>query len=66
MNGWEFLDAYNLLEKEFQCRAVITMLTTSQNPDDQVRAKAWGFVSGYITKPLTPKIMGDIIDQYFK
>jgi CheY-like chemotaxis protein len=65
MNGWEFLQEYNKLDKELQSRAIIIMLTTSENPDDQAKAKTWSFVSDYITKPLTKKIMEDIINKYF-
>ena len=32
MNGWEFLDAYCKLDKELQSRSVITILTTSEDP----------------------------------
>ena len=66
MNGWEFLQEYNQLDKELQSRAIIIMLTTSENPDDEARAKTWAFVSDYITKPLTKEIMKNIIDKYFK
>src|SRR5277367_4170839 len=31
MNGWEFLKEYNLLDKQLQSKAVIIMLTTSDN-----------------------------------
>ncbi len=65
MNGWEFLQEYNGLDKELQCKAVIIMLTTSENPADEARAKEWNFVSDYVTKPLTKKLMKDIGDKYF-
>jgi CheY-like chemotaxis protein len=66
MNGWEFLQKYNQLDKELQSKVIIIMLTTSDNPDDEAKAKTWSFVSDYITKPLTQEIMQDIIDKYFK
>jgi CheY-like chemotaxis protein len=65
MNGWEFLEEYSKLDKELQSKALIIMLTTSQNPDDEARAKTWPFVSDYITKPLTKQVMEGIIDKYF-
>lgn len=34
MNGWEFLEQYNLLDKELQSMAIIIMLTTSDHPED--------------------------------
>jgi CheY-like chemotaxis protein len=66
MNGWEFLQEYGRLGKELQSRALIIMLTTSENPDDEARAKSLGFISDYITKPLTKALMDDIISKYFK
>ena len=66
MNGWEFLKEYNKLDKALQSRAIIIMLTTSDNPDDVAKANTNSFVSDYITKPLTKKIMKDIIEKYFK
>lgn len=66
MNGWEFLQEYNQLEKKLQSKVIIIMLTTSDNPDDEAKAKTWSFVSDYITKPLTKKIMEDIIKKHFK
>jgi len=66
MNGWEFLEQYSKLSKELQSHAVVIMLTTSENPDDEARAKTWSFVSDYITKPLTNEIMKDMIAKYFK
>ena len=66
MNGWEFLDEYNLLDKELKGRSVIILLSTSDNPKDEARAKALGFVSDYISKPLTKEKMEAIIAKYFK
>jgi CheY-like chemotaxis protein len=65
MNGWEFLEEYGKLDKKLQGQAVVTMLTTSQNPDDKARAKAWGFLFDYITKPLTQDAIKNIFDKYF-
>ena len=65
MNGWEFLEEYNKLDKTLQGGIVIVMLTTSENPDDKLKAKKWGFISDFKTKPLTKKMMDDIIEKYF-
>jgi len=65
MNGWEFLEEYNKLDKELQCGVIVVMLTTSENPEDKLKAKEWGFTSSFKTKPLTKKMMDDIIDKYF-
>lgn len=65
MNGWEFLEEYNKLDKALQGGIVVVMLTTSENPDDKLKAKKWGFISDFKTKPLTKKMMDDIIEKYF-
>jgi CheY-like chemotaxis protein len=65
MNGWEFLEAYNKLDKELQNQAIIIMLTTSASPMDVEKSKALNSVSDYITKPLTEKMMKDITAKYF-
>ncbi len=65
MNGWDFLEQYNLLDKEVQSNRIIIMLTTSENPSNIVRAKSWSFVTDYITKPLTKEILEEIIRKTF-
>jgi CheY-like chemotaxis protein len=65
MNGWEFLEEYNRLDKNIQSEIMIIMLTTSDNPDDETRAKRWRGISDYITKPLTKEKMKDIAKKYF-
>jgi CheY-like chemotaxis protein len=65
MNGWEFLKEYNQLETTLQSRAIIIMLTTSDNSDHMAKANTYSFVSDYITKALTKEIMEGIIKKYF-
>lgn len=64
MNGWDFLEEYERMDKELQQRAIVIMLTTSENPDDVARAKGWAVVSDYKSKPLTEEIMNQIIVKY--
>jgi CheY-like chemotaxis protein len=65
MSGWDFLNEYNQLDKELQSKAMIIMLSTSENPTDIAKAKTWDFVSDYITKPLTREKMQVIVEKYF-
>jgi len=65
MSGWEFLDEYNKLDKDLQSKAMIFMLSTSENPADAQRARGWDFVTDYITKPLTKEVIEGIIAKYF-
>lgn len=66
MNGWEFLQEYNRLDKELQSGKIIMMLTSSKNPDEVRRAMTFSVVSDYISKPLTKEILEDIIKNYFR
>ncbi|MCD9020125.1 response regulator [Parachryseolinea silvisoli] len=63
MNGWEFLEEYEKLDKDLQSRVIIVMLTTSENPDD--RMKAMNIVPEFRTKPLTKEMLEEIINKYF-
>jgi CheY-like chemotaxis protein len=63
MNGWEFLEEYHKLDKRFQSHALVIMLTTSENPDDRMRAE--GIVPEFKTKPLTKEILEEVISQHF-
>jgi CheY-like chemotaxis protein len=65
MNGWEFLEEYNKLDKSLQSKVIVIMLTTSNNEADKRKAKSWDFVSDYITKPLTKQGVEAIFAKYF-
>ncbi len=66
MNGWEFLEQYKKLDARQKARVVIMILTTSANPDDIKKAKEIEEVTGIETKPLTEKIMTEILNQHFQ
>ncbi len=66
MNGWEFLEEYNKLDEVFKSRVIVIMLTTSENPDDKMKAKTMKIASDFKTKPLTQEMLDEIIDKYFK
>ena len=64
MNGWEFLDAYCKLDKELQNRSVITILTTSEDPEHKARALSYNVVADFRTKPLTLEMLEEIATKY--
>jgi CheY-like chemotaxis protein len=66
MNGWEFLEQYKHLDVKQKARVVIMILTTSANPDDIKRANEIEEVTGFETKPLTEKMLTEILKQYFQ
>ncbi|TGM96619.1 response regulator [Leptospira yasudae] len=65
MNGWEFLEEYNTLPPEFQGKMIVVMLTTSDNADDREKAKRFGILSGFKTKPLTESMLQEILKDHF-
>ncbi|TGM56568.1 response regulator [Leptospira adleri] len=65
MNGWEFLEEYDKLPKELQGKIVVVMLTTSDNPDDRAKAREFGILADFKTKPLTDAMLQEIFDAYF-
>lgn len=63
MTGWEFLDEYHRLTKK-QRSMIITMLSTSENPDDLLRAEGLGVF--FKCKPLTRDILLETETHYSK
>ena len=66
MNGWEFLDKYQMLPEEQKAMLIVTMLTTSTNPDDKAKAKKYDYVGGFLSKPLKTIDVQNIIDKNFE
>lgn len=64
MNGWEFLKEYEKLDQDLQCKVVVVMLTSSDNPEDKERAREQGVALDFKSKPLTKEILDEIIDMY--
>ena len=66
MNGWEFIEEYKKLDQELKNKITIVMLTTSDNPDDQMLAKTHDAISDFRVKPLTKHMLEDIMTKHFK
>ncbi len=65
MNGWQFLEEYERLNANTQGDIVLIMLTTSLNPDDLSKANTFTTINGYRNKPLTTKMIEEIVEEYF-
>ncbi|MGJ3236892.1 response regulator [Marivirga sp.] len=65
MSGWDFLEEYNVLSKDIHDRAVVSILTTSENPDDRERAASIPIVKDFVQKPLTPKAFWKVANENF-
>jgi CheY-like chemotaxis protein len=65
MDGWDFLEEYKKLPREKKGRIVISMLTTSLNPEDRARAGSISEVDHFLTKPLTADAIQAIVNTYY-
>lgn len=65
MDGWEFLENYGQLDASQKSEIVIVMLTTSLNPDDHNKAMQISSISDFKPKPLTTKMLQDILSEHF-
>ncbi|MBA4058178.1 MAG: hypothetical protein C0490_25910 [Marivirga sp.] len=65
MNGWEFLEEYAKMDKMVHSRVIIVMLTTSENPDDKIKANDSSVIAEFRTKPLTKEMLEEMINKYF-
>ena len=52
MNGFQFLKAYQELQRNAQARAIVVMLTSSPDPRDREQAESFDCVRGYVVKPI--------------
>jgi len=41
------------------------MLTTSLNPEDEIKALTLPSISGYLSKPLTKKELDELLNKHF-
>jgi response regulator RpfG family c-di-GMP phosphodiesterase len=53
MNGWEFLEKYELIKKEIKKLVTINMLSSSVYNADINKADTYGTVNKFMSKPLT-------------
>ncbi|GAA5025380.1 response regulator [Marivirga lumbricoides] len=65
MSGWDFLEQYDELSKEIHERSIVTILTTSMNPDDKERAARIPAVKEFVPKPLTPEVFWKVANENF-
>lgn len=63
MDGFEMLGLYESLSEEFRKDIIMTVLTTSTHPQDTANTQR--FSAEYITKPLTPEKINNLLDKYF-
>lgn len=64
LDGWGFLDQFQLQFPHFVSKIRIIILSTSNYVGDIERAKNYPFVSSFITKPLTSEQLDTIFTNY--
>ncbi len=65
MNGFEFLEEYMKLETIQHAETLITMLSTSRNPEDISKAEEFDTIADFCTKPLNNKTIDRAFNSYF-
>lgn len=62
MDGWQFLDEF--LKIKPPKKITIYIVTSSIDPDDITRAKAYENVQDYLVKPITEKSLQEILVDF--
>jgi CheY-like chemotaxis protein len=65
MDGWEFLERYKKLLPGQKADIVLIMLTTSLNPDDEIRTRTIPEIAGFENKPLRQAQLEILLKKYF-
>ncbi len=63
LDGWDFIKDYSIHKKSDK-KTVIVILTSSDNPDDKIKAIFAKGVYAYVNKPLTYDKLVDIVCKY--
>ncbi len=61
MDGWTFLEKYNLLSRDVKMKIELIILTSSINPDDAERASRNPEIKGYKNKFLDKQQLEEIL-----
>ncbi|NQX78092.1 response regulator [Gilvibacter sp.] len=64
MDGWEFLENYEILEQTGGKNLVVVMLSTSLNPEDIERAHQSRTVVKYVNKPLDHMTIQEVMNVF--
>ncbi len=61
MNGWEFLEAYNLVKPGISKKITIYMVSSSMDEKDKLKSRSFSTVKDFIIKPLDKQQMSEIL-----
>lgn len=65
MNGWEFLAEYKKLDRIKKANIVLIVLSGISDPDAINKAPEISQISNFELKPLTKRVLKDILETYF-
>jgi len=57
IDGWAFLDRYEVIAEKINKTVKIYIVTSSVDEKDKLRSQKYSYVSGFISKPLSPDII---------
>lgn len=60
IDGWDFLETFETLIKEFKKNIRVFIVSSSVDEKDVLRSKSYVAVKGFISKPLSPDIIRSI------
>lgn len=63
MNGWEFLDEYNILLPRLPKPIKVYMVSSSVNSSDMQRSRSYGSVADYLVKPVNRTTYQQLIEN---
>ncbi len=63
MNGWEFLDAYQVLKPSIQKDIHVFLVTSSMNDEDKEFSRRFNCVEDYIVKPLNREKISELLSH---
>lgn len=65
MDGWEFLNEYQQMNKIWQSKSVVIIFTIAFNPDNLLKAMSYQFVKGFKSKYLDKEGLDQILVEHF-
>lgn len=63
LTSWDFLEVFESFDSELKQQFSIFILTSSIDHRDQQKAEANLLVEGFLSKPLSTKIINELFDQ---
>lgn len=61
MDGWQFLDEFNVLAEKWQLKAKVYIVSSSTDPKDLERQKNYSCVDGYLVKPVSREKLKELL-----